>query len=46
MPDTITPNAVLIFLFFAIVFGFGFAIGGWLWSLIVGAAARRRGPNA
>lgn len=43
MPDVITLNTVLIFLFYAIVFGFGFAIGGWLWSVLVGAMQRRNG---
>lgn len=41
MPTAIALNAVLIFLFYAVVFGFGFAIGGWLWSLITGAFPKR-----
>jgi len=44
MPAVITLNVVLIFLFFSAVFGFGFAIGGWLWSWIVGRAQRRGQP--
>lgn len=42
MPTEITLQIVLVFLFFAIVFGFGFAIGGWLWGVLIGAV--RRGP--
>lgn len=26
---------------FGIIFGFGFAVGGWLWGVITGAFARR-----
>lgn len=46
MPETITLLTFAIFLFWSIVFGLGLAIGGWLWSLIVGAASRGRTPNA
>lgn len=30
---------------FGILFGFGFAIGGWIWGLIVGAFSRLRQPK-
>jgi hypothetical protein len=40
MPPNIALVTVLIFLFYAIIFGFGFAIGGWIWALIIGAVRR------
>jgi hypothetical protein len=42
MPETIVLNAVLVFAFYSFIFGFFFAIGQWLWSLIVGGFARRQ----
>jgi len=41
MPDSITVITFLVFLFWSFVLGLGFAIGGWLWSLIVGRFKRR-----
>jgi hypothetical protein len=41
MPGAISLYVALIFLFYSFIFGFGFAIGGWLWGLIVGAIPRR-----
>jgi hypothetical protein len=40
MPPEITLYGTLIFLFYAIVLGFGFAIGGWLWSVVLSAFRR------
>ena len=40
MPDAISLNVALIFLFYSVLFGFGFAIGGWLWSALIGAVKR------
>jgi hypothetical protein len=37
MPPVLTWDATLIFFCFSIVLGFGFAIGGWLWAVLVGA---------
>ena len=31
---------------FGILFGFGFAIGGWIWASILAAFARLRQPKA
>ena len=40
MPESITVITFLVFLFWAFVFGLGFAIGQWLWSLITGLVRR------
>ena len=40
MPPVIEVYTVLTFLFYAIVLGFGFALGGWLWAALIGAFKR------
>jgi hypothetical protein len=40
MPDVYSAKIALTFLVYAILFGFGFAIGGWLWSVLIGAVRR------
>ncbi len=40
MPPEMTVITFLVFLFWSCVLGFGFAIGGWLWSLITGLMRR------
>jgi hypothetical protein len=44
MPEAITITTVLVFLFWSCIFGLGFAIGGWLWSVIVAALSRGKAP--
>ena len=50
MPTAISLYPVLIFLFFSVVFGFGFAVGQALWNVVIVALralmdALRRGPS-
>ncbi len=37
MPTNTDIITILIFLGYAIILGFGFALGGWLWSLLLSA---------
>jgi len=41
MPPAITWDTTLVFLFWSIVLGFGFALGGWLWAVFAGAFRRK-----
>ena len=40
MPPVIEGYAVLVFLFYAIVLGFGWSIDCWLWAVLLGAFKR------
>ncbi len=41
MPTDADLFTIGIFVGYAILFGFGFALGGWLWALILGAFRRK-----